>query len=276
MKPMSVPAPRPQPDAVQYGVQELQLFAIYSRQTFAERFGVEPQPFDASRKVKTWFDSSMDGLDPEEMVTYRVVAERNGQPVIRQIAMTRHEAATVNLTGDYRYPVYQIAATQATRGGVTVNPEYLLDEATARSILAAAGRGMLVDEGDTPQFAVVYPAGETRRMWAIVIDGQSQNAGVLWKERCARGVGSPGRWELDGAWLRWAPAAAPAAEAKGAWEVPVRDLLANEALQMGRFAPVVVRTDLQRQIDEASGRFTAGDRAMLQEILERVRAMKVA
>lgn len=276
MKPVSLPTPRPQPDAVQYGVQELQLFPVFTRQSFAEKFGQEPPVFDPNRKAKTWFDSSMEGLDPEEMVTYRVVGDRGGQPVLRQIAMTRQEAATVNLPGDYRYPAYEISPTRATRGGVVINPEYLSEEATARSILAAAGRGVLVDEGDTPQFAVVYPAGETRRMWAIVIDGQSQNAGVLWKERCARGVGSPGRWELDGAWLRWEPALPAAAEVRGVWEVPVRDLLPNEALQAGRFAPVVVRTDVQRQLDEASGRFTPQDRALLREAVERLRALKVA
>jgi hypothetical protein len=113
-------------------------------------------------------------------------------------------------------------------------------------------------------------------MWAIVIDGQPQNAGVLWKERNARGVGSPGRWELDGAILQWVPAAAPASGTRGSWEIPVRDLLANEELQAGRFAPVVVRRDVQRQVDEASGRFLPEDRALLREIAELVRARKPA
>ena len=56
-------------------------------------------------------------------------------------------------------------------------------------------------------------------------------------------------------------------------EVPVRELLPNEVLGNGRFAPVVIRTDKRNQVQEQSGWFTTQDRETLRqcrELLERI------
>jgi hypothetical protein len=53
--------------------------------------------------------------------------------------------------------------------------------------------------------------------------------------------------------------------------MPVRDLLPNEQLSLGLLGiPGVVRTDLEKTADEASGKFTSDDRAMLRTIYQAV------
>jgi hypothetical protein len=49
-------------------------------------------------------------------------------------------------------------------------------------------------------------------------------------------------------------------------EVPIRKLLDNEMLTSSPFGPSIVRTDKKEVIDEAAGRFTASDRALLKAI----------
>lgn len=270
---VSKPVVPAQPDKLQYGVLDLSLFKTYTRDSYLAAFGVQAPAYDPSRRIKAWFDSTVDASDPEEAVVYKILStDKNGAPSIKQIALTSKEASTVNLPGVVTYPSYVIAPTQASRGPALLSPGFLSLESQGREIIAAVGRGDLVDEGTTDQYPVIYPAGEPRRMWAILIGGTQTNAGALLQDRNARGVGSPGHWTLPPnggvAWIADPPAPTGFDDTRPWREMPLRDLLPNEVVTATPFGVVIVRTDKQQQADQADGKFTPSDRQMLQQILE--------
>lgn len=277
MKPTSYPRVPDQPDAVQYGVEQLYLFRQYDRESYQAAFGRQAPPFDPARRVKTWFDSSVDAWDGDAPVVYKIIGvDGAGAPAIRSVVLTASEAGTVNLPGAVQYPAREVAPTAATRGGVPLNPEYLSLAQEARELQAAIRAGVLVDEGESYIFGVVYPPAEARRMWALVVDGVSHNVGALLADRHRQGYNSPGAWKLESGRIEWVPAApvpSNPGDGRPPREVPVRELLPNEVLGSGRFAPVVIRTDKRSQVQEQSGWFTTQDRETLRqcrELLEKI------
>ncbi len=274
MEPLSRPTVLPQPDKAQYGVGELAIFKVYGRDSYRAAFGVQAPSYDPSRRTKSWFDSSVDPSDPEALAVYRVVAQdRSGAWLLRKVGMTAREAAAVNLPGLVDYPAYAVAPTGATRGGSLMNPDYLSLESEAQALRQAIGGEGLVDEGLTTFFSAVFPSDEPRRMWSVMFRARAFNVGVLLKSRNAAGVGSPGHWSTqtgEPVWVTEVPAAGSGAEVAGQtpWEMPCRDLLANEKLQGGLFGPAVVRTDKQAEAELTSGQFLPSDRMMLRQIWE--------
>ena len=71
-------------------------------------------------------------------------------------------------------------------------------------------------------------------------------------------------------WVPDPPAPTGIGDTRPPVNMPVRDLLANEKLQTGLMGVSVVRTDLQQQVDQQAGQFTADDRATLQQIFQLV------
>ena len=265
--PISQPAAPPQPSQAFYGVQELELFKTFTRETYRSAFGVEPPLYDPARVIKAWFDSTVDTSNPGNVVVYKIVAQdQSGNWGLRQMVMPALEAATVNLTGAPSYPPYVVAPTKATRGGSGINALYLSLSSEADEIKNEIGALSLLDEGNTAVFPVVYPSDEPRRAWDAVFKGQPLNVGLLLAAKNANGVGAPGHWDTSGSDAVWVPDPPPPTgldDTRPPRPIPVRDLLPNEQLQSGLMGVGVIRTDLQ----QASG-FSAADRATLQQVFQ--------
>jgi hypothetical protein len=277
MRPVSQPVVPPQPPAEFYGVQELALFKTYTRETYRAAFGVEAPPYDPSRIAQTWFDSTADTSRPDNVMVYRIVARDANGWSVRQLVIPASEAASVNLPGAPRYPPYVVAPSKAVRtapGGLTpqpVNPDYLSTHSQALELMFEVGGMSIVEEPAMGGgFGIYYPPDEPRRLWHIVIQGRGVNAGLLLKNRNARGVGAPGRWNLSGEEPEWIPDPPPPGgldDTRPARELPVRDLLPNEVLHSTLMGVVVRRTDLAQP---GPGQFTTQDRAMLEAIYRAV------
>ena len=115
---MSQPVSRPtipdQPASVAYSPSELALFRTYTRETYRSTFGADAPPFDPSRPVKAWFDSTVDLSDPSNVAIYKVLGrDSSGALALRQLIMPASEAASVNLQGAITYPPYAPAPTAA-------------------------------------------------------------------------------------------------------------------------------------------------------------------
>jgi hypothetical protein len=267
---VSPPVAQAQPNTEFYSIQDLLLFKAYSRESYRTAFSVEAPAYDPARVLKSWFDSTVDVSDPGNVAVYRVVAQdQSGNGTLRQMVMPAQEAATVNLPGAVQYPPYVVAPTLATRGGSIPNPIYLSLESDALALMNSLG-GSNLQEEDLPSFPASYPSDEPRRQWYFLVRGQSANVGALLLTRNAQGVGAPGHWDVSSpqpVWVPDPPAPTGADDTRPPRAVPVRDLLPNEQLYTGMMGILgVVRTDLQKTADEASGLFTADDRAMLRMI----------
>jgi hypothetical protein len=267
---VSPPVVSAQPNTEFYNIQDLALFKAYSRDTYRAAFGVEAAPYDPSRVGKSWFDSTVDVADPSNVAVYRVVAQdQNGNGILRQMVMPAQEAATVNLPGAIQYPPYVVAPTLATRGGSTLNAIYLSLESDAQELMTQlSGTGLQQEQ--LPSYPASYPSDEPRRQWYFLAQGQPVNVGALLFTRNAQGVGAPGHWDVSSPQPVWVPnPPAPTGEddTRAPRAMPVRDLLPNEQLYTGMMGILgVVRTDLKKTADEASGVFTPDDRAMLRMI----------
>jgi hypothetical protein len=274
MQPVSRPvAPLP-PNKEVYSVQDLALFRSYTRESYRAAFGVEAPAFDPSRLVKTWFDSTADVSQPDNVSVYRVVArDANGNWAVRQLVIPAAEAAAVNLPGRIAYPAYVVRPTNATRtgpGGLVpqpLNPDYLSSMDDAQRMMAEVGGSAVVEEFPLGGgFGTYFPAEEDRRLWEVVVKGRRINAGFLLKDRNSGGVGAPGQWDLSGEVPAWMPApAGPSGvdDTRPLREIPVRDLLPFEQLQPTLMGASVIRTDLRQEAGKILGQFTPEDRALL-------------
>ncbi len=268
--PVSQPVIPSQPNLEVYGIQELGLFKTYTRDTYRVAFETEAPPWDPARVTKIWFDSTVDTANPIKVVTYQTIAlDQNHQWSVIPLTVQVGEAATVNLPGLLVYPPYIVMPTEATRGGSVINPIYLSMELDARALMTIFGATGLSNEGATPQFPVIYPPDEPRRMWDIVFKGAAINVGALQVSLNANGVGAPGQWDTSGSEPIWVPAPpAPTGlnDTRPERPMPIRNLLANEKIQPGLMGVSIIRTDLQQDANAAAGQFTPGDRTTLQQI----------
>jgi hypothetical protein len=272
--PVSQPVVPAQPSTEFFTIQDLALFKSYSRESYRAAFGVEAPAYDPARRRKSWFDSTVDVSDPNNVATYRIAAQdQNGNGILSRIVVPAQEAATVNLPGAIQYPPYVVTPTRATRGGSSLNAIYLSLESDAQALMKELGGDNLQQE-ELPSFPADYPSDEPRRLWNFQIQGQTVNVGSLLLSRNAQGIGAPGHWDVSApqpVWVPDPPGPTGADDTRPPWEMPVRDLLPNEQLYLGLLGIVgVVRTDLQNAEDEASGKFTAADRATLRTIYQAI------
>jgi hypothetical protein len=277
--PVSQPVIPAQPNLIAYGVQDLALFKTYTRDRYRAAFGAEAPPWNPARLRKTWFDSTVDTSSSDNVAIYKIAAQYPSIGwTMKQMLIPAQEAATVNLPGAIVYPAYNVAPTDATRGGSQINPNYLSLESEARALMATVGGTDVVEEGDMPVFPTVYPADEPRRMWAIIYKGRPVNVGNLLLNLNSKGVGAPGKWDFSSSEPVWVPAPAPPTgldDTRPPRETPVRDLLPNEKFQMGLMGVSIVRTDLAQQQAQQDGQFTPDDRATLQQIYQIVSRLGV-
>lgn len=268
--PVSQPVVPPQPGTDFYSIQALALFKQYTRESYKAAFGVEAAAYDSTRVLKSWFDSTVDVSSPDNVAVYRVAGQdQNGTGIFRQVVMPAQEAATVNLPGAIEYAPYVVAPTLATRGGSTLNAIYFSLESDAQTLMKQLGGDHLQQE-DLQSFPAIYPSDELRRPWYFLVQGQPFNVGALLMTRNAQGVGYPGHWDVSSGQPAWVPdphGPTGLDDTRPGRSMPVRDLLPNEQLYTGMMGILgVIRTDLQKTADEASGQFTPDDRAMLRMI----------
>jgi hypothetical protein len=266
--PHSEPVVPAQPKQYSYGFGDLALFKTFTRESFRAAFGTEAPPYDPSRLIKTWFDTTVDTSDAANIVVYKVIsADSKGQWGVRQMVMPAREAATVNLPGAVSYPEYVIVPTKAARGGVTgIWPSTLSLLSEAQSLLRELDleNVELKDEGEGSSLPVIY-GDEPRRQWFFFYKGSTYSVGELLASKYRNGVGAPGRWVVEDTiqWLADPPAPTGLKDTRAPREIPVRDLLANEKIAMTLMGPVLVRADSPL---DPSSQFTQADRSTLQEI----------
>jgi hypothetical protein len=270
--PTSRPTTPAQPGLDSYGFGELALFKSYTRDTYQADFGSQAPAYDANRVIKTWFDTTVDASDPDNVSTYKVFQEVNGQWLVKQLVLPSGEAAAVNLPGAVEYPKYVVAPTNAT---FVSDPIQLSLRSDGESLLIEIGLSgvELVDEADAMQYYKVDYRDDPRRLWSFFYKGGTYNVGSLLANRHHYGVGWPGHWEV-GSTIRWVadpPAPTGLDDRRQPRPMPVRDLLANEKIDVDLFSgPRILRTDRQQAKAESSGQFLETDRALLREILRLV------
>ena len=95
MKPISQPAEQAQPDQISYGVDSLELFQTYTRETYRAAFGSEAPPWDPSRPPKAWFDSTVFDATAQAL-TYLVVArDSDGRGILQPLTLSPAEALAI-------------------------------------------------------------------------------------------------------------------------------------------------------------------------------------
>ncbi len=260
-----------QPKQDSYGFSELALFKTFTRDSFRSAFGSEAPPYDPTRLIKTWFDSSADTSDPANVVLYKILTpDPKGQWGFRQVVMPAREAGTLNLPGAVTYPPYVIAPTTAARGVTSgIWPVTLSLKSDGLALLEELGLSELelFDEGEGSVFPIVY-GDDPRRVWYFVHKGLVHGVGGLLASKNARGVGAPGHWSVGDTieWIPDPPAPTGLSDVRPPREMPVRDLLPNEKIAVTLTGPVILRTDRQQTQAETSGQFTEADRLTLKEI----------
>jgi hypothetical protein len=271
---VSQPAPQPQPNLAYYGVEALYLFNTFTRDTYQTAFGVSAPPYDPSRLIKTWFDSTADTSNASNVSVYKILTQdAKANWILQQLVIPASEAAAVNLPGTITYPVYTPAPSKATRGGSGINETYLSLLSDAQTLMAELGGTSIIDEGASPVFPVIYPADEPRRVWDIMFKNAPLNVGLLLADMYVKGIGAPGHWDTSGAdavWVPDPPAPTGLDDTRTPRPMPMRDLLPNEVFKAGLMGVGISRTDLQAVVNQANGEFTADDRATLQKIFQLV------
>jgi hypothetical protein len=273
---MTTPTSRPstpaQPDLDSYGFNELALFKSYTRESYLRDFGAQAPAYDPNRVTKTWFDSTADTSDPDNVSTYKVFQGVSGQWMVKQLVLPSREAGAVNLPGAIDYPKYVIAPTTATFVGDPVLLSLRADADVLLRELGLAGTPLVDAAESMIAFKIDYK-DDDRRMWQFVYKGDWINVGALLANKNAHGIGWPGHWEVGTA-IRWVadpPAPTGLDDRRPARPMPVRDLLSNEKIDVALFGgPQIFRTDRQQQKAESSGQFLESDRALLREILRLV------
>ncbi len=284
---ISIPITPTQPNQAQYGLDSLALFKRYTRDSFLAAFGEQAPPFDPTKKPKDWFDTSVDAQnDPNGVSVYKhsTGVDTTGTPIaFKTFGITNLEASLVNLPGQYNYPQYHIAPTDATYGNAPINPLELCskeDAAWIASLLNVAPnspQGFIYQEQAKPltgPFLINYPSDETRRMYIITngTDKYQMNAGEMLNSMYLTGVGYPGHWNFDATGTAIWVVGNVSAQTNNLpnWDMPLRDLLPNEKLFVASpFSGVVVqRTDMKQPTDvtNSGGGFTDADRTMLTAI----------
>ena len=274
MTPTSTPVVPVQPNAAAYGIAALNLFQVFNRTSYLAQFGVQAPAYNPALPLKGWFDT----MAVSGNATYNCISGSN-PPLFGSFTIPASEASAINLPGDYNYPVYAptptTVATQTfagtTQGIGTANLCQYADAVTLAQVIG--GPNALAPTEPT------YPGtmnwgSETRRMWCVMVAGQSLMAAPLLAQMWANGIGAPGSWDLSTPSApKWTPTPDPDWSTLPVCPTPVRALLPNEQLQAGPLGigVEVVRTDMQPSGGGAGatgsgGGLTAQQAAQLQAV----------
>jgi hypothetical protein len=208
----------------QIGINDLKLFPEYDRVSYEAKFGVQAPPADPTKPVKAWLDVAS-GAPYYQLVM-------SNPPRIVPLAVSPDEANVVNLTGQYRYPAYEVLPTLAVMVWGNLRPlasaATLSSEAEANTLGAELGVVPSIPPFETTGIKFEW-RGETRRNWEVVVNGAQYNVQTLLQTKSVAGVGAPGKWVKDDVGsLAWKPLPQPQPIAGSSVPVPVRLLAANQ------------------------------------------------
>ncbi len=240
---------------------DLRLFPqVNTRDAYRQAFGQEPPPYDPTRAPKGWSDPSQVG--PGNVTYAPGVIDPHGDPSnpYSPLTMSKSDARTVNLPGQYIAPAYVVAPTPAVyvplAGGNAgaVDPRSLTSAEDAQALVTAIANDLQIQAvfvSPDPNPGGINWNGETRRRYAIQFMGlDAQNAGYLLLYRNQNGVNVPGSWvlqnennEATGAVykvLAWVSKPAPVVDPNSvtaAWvPVPCRALQSGESFERDQWA----------------------------------------
>lgn len=200
-----------------------------------QNYGAELTGYDE----KGWADADA-AVDETGLVPYLIY---EGTNVITKIHMPLDVAKNYNLRpSGVTYPAYVIAPSKATTSdGSGIPAERLSTIAQAMQIAQIAGSGApFLDTEGSP----VYGA-ETRRQWAITVNGQTVVVGLALLSQNRAGVGHPGHFNFASPGSEYFVLDPdPTPSTKPSVPVPVRAFLPNESLQQIGFGWLVVRSDI--------------------------------
>lgn len=278
-----VPTEKPQPDAMQYGLSELELFPRLTRAEYKTRFSEQAPAYNSpipnipaddqrnnNRRIQRWYDSSAASLDPNGLYTYKIyVAPKDG---VQQVALTltNAEAAWPNMPGAFDFQKWVPAPIGATVQSATGEPTQLTPDtfATVEQMQALISQlkaafsikedaKTWIESWEGP-FQIVYTASEKRRKWWFQLGNQVYNAGLLLADKWRNGINSPGKWVMGDFGAMWQ---SQVSTDNGQWDsrpevaIPMRDTYPTE-----RFAQVFGGEWVIQRID-APGTTTLDDTA---------------
>jgi hypothetical protein len=292
------PVIKPQPDSASYPIDTIFLFTRLTRPIYKDLFGEEAPPYDPSKPIKRWGDTTKlvnsDGTpvaDPEnELCAYNVWDEVKGA-VIKKV-MTNADAAAVNLPGIKVYPKWDNPATSAAVlvdpvGSSQINGTTLISWEDAlkiqKEITTQLNLNATIVEQDlnSDGFYKVIWGSETRRSYNLIIAGKDpMNMGALGKSRWAAGYDVPGKWVLNNVGY---PSFVADVQTDGMQDprpevpFPVRNLYSNEKIVLG-FGGIahIERTDKGSTTPSTGtgGGLTADQDAKLSQIAYDVKSIK--
>lgn len=286
------PVIQPQPEAAQYPIDKLYLFTRLTRATYRELFGEEAPPYDPTKIIKRWGDttklSDSDGTplpDPSmEICAYNVWDEKKGAIVKR--AMTNADAASVNLPGTTVYPKWNNPAETVAKivdadSASELNGRQLISMEDAKFLqteiaasLKMSGEIVESEIQEGGMYKVVWST-ETRRQFGLKVPGLDiMNLAALGYERWAAGFGCSGRWATNElGYPKFIADVVPDGmqDPRPEFPFPVRALLANEKFVMGwGNIPRIERTDMGAPetggVTNVSGGLTGAQATMLANI----------
>lgn len=203
-------------------ISDLYQFPVYqNREVYQRVKGQQAPPWDPSRPIQR-FDCT-----PGEYLVF------DGAGKFSKVTI----ATGLNLPGVYVYPRRVVAPTTATilspwfPDPVPVNPDLLCSESEVREICATTG--WTYAEAPVWIGGAFHWGAETRRVYNITLpDGSTHDASVLVRQRTAAGIGSPGRWVVEGGVPRWISTVPDTGERDPRPEVPIpcRPLESGEVL----------------------------------------------
>lgn len=234
MAPVSLPVSPAKPVETTYGIERLEVYKRYTRESFKAAFGVDAPNWDPTRRAKAWFNSQLVGAGDS---FYGYLGYDEATQSLRSVTIPSREAATVNLPGVTPWEPYEVAPTNAIEklGHQPINAMRLSTHAQALTMMNALklNNQTVVDEG----LGVIDYGDDDRREWAILPDGG--NVGLLLELQGQSGVGHPGKFgrSADGTWF-WTPAEVQDGINTGvateqAVPVPLRPLTPDERFIIG-------------------------------------------
>jgi hypothetical protein len=248
------------PEESFYPIDRLFLFDRHNRRTWEHQFGQQAPPWDKTRQIKRWADTSvLEGVTNPEIHT---VVYDYFDPLSRsfgQFKISAREAALPNLPGTYVYPKYVVEPTPAVVVNINIpggepqplNPSNLCQKAEADAIVGQLGTGSVVEADSfvSGAFRIDW-RGETRRRWLIKFGMEFHNAAALVLDRNREGIGSPGQWAITPSGPRWVSYTQDTGDQDPRPEIPIpcRLLFEQEALYLAHpMSTLVYRKDKESE-----------------------------
>lgn len=287
---VSLPRALTLPDKAAYPLSELFLFYRHNRLTWERAFGEQAEPWDKGRRIQRWADTSVkvpEGKNPTTFMVEYSHFDRVSR-TFKTFKLSAADAMTPNLPGEYVYPKYVVAPTNAVVTGGAVGDEPLHPRViclmeNARFVARELGGEVIENSGFSSGPFIIDWRGEVRRRWLIQFENITCNAAALIQDRYREGIGNLGEWT----WVQVGPHKEPrwqsyeqlTGERDDRPEIPIpcRQLFPIEAIFVGQGGvSTIYRKDMESPYSPApqsSGGLTPGQAVIQREIRKDVRAI---